>query len=189
MLILIILAITPACSDSKVSRVHIKLQDAPQGKQAASNEPALAPAPAPVMCPPAGMTPLHPSAPDTVHHKVFLKWNASKPSKDATGEVAGYCLYRSTQKKVAQKNPICGDCERVNIFPLAGTACVDDLVEDGAKYYYVATAVSRNRDLSITSNEIPVEIPSAESPIGHPPPGSYPSCRATPAEKKSPSSH
>jgi hypothetical protein len=187
MLILLMLALASACSDNKVSRIHIKLEDTPQDKKTASNRPV--PVPPPLLCPPAGVAPLEPSAPGTGHHKVFLKWNASKPSKNATGEVAGYCLYRSTQKKVALKNPICQDCEQVNIFPVSGTACVDDLVKDGAKYYYVAAAIGRNRDLSTPSNEIRVEIPQVEHSMGDPPPGSYPSCRATPAQKGSPSSH
>jgi hypothetical protein len=185
--IVIVLAFVWTCSDNKVSRIHIKLEDTPQDKKTASNRPV--PVPPPLICPPGGVAALEPSAPGTGHHKVFLRWNASKPPKDASGEVAGYCLYRSTQKNAAQKNPICRDCERVNIFPVSGTACVDDLVKDGAKYYYVAAAIGRNRDLSTPSNEITVEIPHVEHPVGDSPPGLYPSCRATPAQKESPSGH
>lgn len=186
MLILIVLACAPACSDNKASKIHIKLADLPQDKKTDSGRPA--PESLPLQCPPAGLKPLEESAHQT-HHKVFLKWHRSKRSKDAANDAVGYCLYRSTKKGAAKENPKCLDCEQVNIFPIAGTACVDGWVEDGAKYYYVATAISRNRDLSIASNEIPVKIPRTKHPIGHPPPGFYPSCRATPAEKGGPATH
>jgi hypothetical protein len=182
MLILIVMVFAPACSDDKSSKIHVKLEDLPQDKRLAPDKPA--PASSPTTCPPAGVKPPEASAFHT-RHKVFLKWKASKPSKDAANQVIGYCLYRSTRRGAAKENPRCPDCEQVNVFPIAGTACVDGLVKDGEKYYYVATAISGNRNLSVASNEIRVKIPRSKDPIGHPPPGFYPACRAEPAAKRS----
>lgn len=184
MLFLALLALVLGCSDNKVSRVHIKLEDLPQEKKLPPNEPT--PVLPPAICPSAGVMPLNAMAPHTGHHKVFLKWNASKPSKDDSNEVVGYCLYRSTEKKVAKKDPKCPKCEQVNRVPIKETQCVDDLVTDGTTYYYVATAITRKSGLSTTSNEIPVKIPRSERPIGHAPADSYPSCRAAAPDKVSP---
>jgi hypothetical protein len=198
MLVLAILAFAPACSDNKVSKVRIKLQELPQDKKPAPNQPA--PAVQPFECPTGGVSPLEASAFGTGHHKVFVKWNASQPSKEAPNEAVGYCLYRITKKNgekkedvakkkdEVKKNPICPDCERINKVPVKGTACVDDLVQDGETYFYVAVAIAQNRDLSTTSNEVTVEIPRTTHAIGLPPPGIYPSCRVAPAENPSPAS-
>jgi hypothetical protein len=66
---------------------------------------------------------------------------------------------------------------------------VDELVQDGATYYYVAAAITQNRDLSKSSNEVKVLIPALVELVGQPPPGPYPSCRAIPADSAPPSSH
>jgi fibronectin type 3 domain-containing protein len=43
------------------------------------------------------------------------------------------------------------------------TACVDNSVENGAKYNYVVTAIDSNGVPSSLSNEAPVEIPSTKN--------------------------
>jgi hypothetical protein len=180
-----ILGIARACSHNDVSRVHIELVDLPQDKKPASDRAAVVSQR--LECPSGGATPLDTSAPHTGHHKVFLKWNASQPSKQAPSEAAGYCLYRiadKKKKKDLKKKPTCDDCERINRFPVKETSCVDDLVKDGETYFYVAVAIAENHKLSTTSNEISVEIPRSEHPLKRdPPPGSYPACRTPPAEK------
>lgn len=106
-------------------------------------------------CPPAGS---HPAASLKGYHKVTLTWNPS------LGEnIAGYCLYRGTKKHVAKnkqpKTPfICTGCEQINVVPVVSTGCVDDLVKDGATYYYVATALDAHQVLSPASNEVRAEI-------------------------------
>ena len=45
---------------------------------------------------------------------------------------------------------------------IAGTGCVDDLVEDGAIYYYVVTAINSQRNPSSSSNAIPIQIPASK---------------------------
>jgi hypothetical protein len=187
MLILVLLALVLACSDDKVSKTRIQLEDLPSDKKVAS---APRVSQQPLVCPSAGVTPLQPSAPGTGDHKVFLSWNASKPSKQAPGAAEGYCLYRGTKRQGdAKKDPRCPDCEQISVFPITGTSCVDDLVKDGATYYYVAIAIDRNRNLSTTSNEIRVDIPGTKAPVGPPPAGNYPSCRIAPAGNGIPASH
>jgi hypothetical protein len=132
----------------------------------------------PPTCPPAGVAPLQRSSPGTGDHKVFLKWNASvMPSGNPDSNAVGYCLYRSKTKSTAKKKPTCSECERVNIVPIPGTACVDDLVKDGATYFYVATAINRDSQISSSSNEVPVAIPRSPKSARPAPPGAYPLCR------------
>jgi hypothetical protein len=170
-----------ACSDSKVSRVRLKLEDSPQQSQKTSAK--TVPAPQPLVCPPAGVSSLQRAAPGTGSHKVFLHWNASKDLKDAENDTIAYCLYRSTKKKAAKDNPTCRDCEQINTSPIFGTSCVDDVVKNGATYYYVVAAISPNRPLSPSSNEIIVQIPPGEHTVGDSPQGAYPSCRVAPNQK------
>lgn len=120
---------------------------------------------------------LQPSAPHTGHHKVILTWNASAPSAHAQDNPVGYCLYRSPTKGAALKNATCPNCEQVNVVPVVGTACIDDLVKDGATYFYVATAINLSKVRSVSSNEILVPIPAGSKNSGAPVP-SYPLCRA-----------
>lgn len=175
LLSLVAVTIPTACSEN-TSRMHVHLTDSPQDNSASKVAAEL------LKCPPAKVTPLGPSVPRTGHHKVFLKWNASKPSKRAPAEAVGYCLYRSTTKGAAKENPRCDECEQINTYPVSGTTCVDDLVQDGAIYYYVAAAITQNNEVSISSNEVKVQISAIEQPMGNRPSGFYPSCRAKPAQ-------
>ena len=138
---------------------------------------ALTPRPPLPPCPPAGLPILQPSAPHTGHHKVILTWNASAPSPHPEDNAVGYCLYRSPTKGAALKNATCGNCEQINLVPVVGTACVDDLVQDGATYFYVATAINTNKIRSASSNEILVPIPPSPKSSGASVPN-YPLCRA-----------
>lgn len=119
-----------------------------------------------------------PASPQTGRHKVFLTWNASTYFSDRKRHAVGYCLYRSGTPNVAASDPTCDKCEQVNQKPISGTACVDDLVQDGAKYYYVATAVNEDGEPSPLSNETFAPIPSDPKVTRPAVKGSYPRCRA-----------
>ena len=117
-----------------------------------------------LQCPPAGS---HPAASIKGHHKVTLTWNASPG-----GNIEGYCLYRGPKKHVAKnKKPetpfTCAGCEQINVIPVVPTGCVDDLVKDGATYYYVATALDDHQVLSPASNEVRAEIRGPASSHSH----------------------
>jgi hypothetical protein len=132
---------------------------------------------APLMCPPAGSTPLQRSAPQTGDHTVILSWRAGRPAAHPEDEAIGYCLYRTTKKDAAKKNPICRDCEQVNSVPIVETHCIDDLVQNGIIYYYVVAAVGPRRQLSVSSNQTVAQIPKSPKKIGPALSVSYPSCR------------
>ena len=124
---------------------------------------------------------LQPS-PATGHHKVLLTWKASAPGARPVDNAVGYCLYRSLKKDVATYNATCSDCEQINSVPVAGTACVDDLVQDSALYFYVVTAINGSGNRSSSSTQVQVAIPAANVRTGVVL-GAYPMCRA-PAPSK-----
>ena len=159
------------CSRSGGSRVSLEAFE-PHGQKAAKAAYAF-------RCPPAGAVLLRPS-PSTGHHRVVLTWNASAPSARVDNNAAGYCLYRSQQKDVARNNATCSNCEQINSVPVAGTGCVDDLVQDGILYYYVATALTADGRRSSSSNEIPVPIPAGPQTARSNSASPYPLCRGTP---------
>lgn len=146
------------------------------------------------ICPPT-RSPMLQASSLTGHHSVILSWNASVPSAGSRDESIGYCLYRSTTKKAAKKNPGCSDCkaidshcsncEQVNSAPVKDVVCVDDLVENGAIYAYVVTAIS-GRGMSSPSNVAPVEIPVSNQRVGLIPLDSYPLCRGRASPKLGP---
>src|ERR1700676_53433 len=127
----------------------------------------------PKPCPKSNGTVL-PASPQTGHHKVFLTWNASTYFSDRKRHAVGYCLYRSGTPKVAASDPKCDKCEQVYQKPIPGTACVDDLVQDGARYYYVATAVNEDGEPSLLSTETFAPIPSDPKVTGPAVKGTYP---------------
>lgn len=131
-------------------------------------------------CPPAGLQSAQPS-PATGHHRVTLSWKASSPSANSQNAAVGYCLYRSKKKDAPQKQPTCQQCQQINTVPVPGTSCVDDLVEDKARYYYVVTAVNAQGTASSPSNEVSALIEtnekSSSSPSNSPP---IPACRMSP---------
>jgi hypothetical protein len=132
--------------------------------------------PKPLRCPESHGATLQ-ASPQTGHHKVILTWNASAPSTDPTRQAVGYCLYRSGTQNVAKQDAKCSLCEQINQKPISSTACIDDLVQDGATYYYVATAINGNGDPSSLSNDTLAEIPSTAQVKGSVN-ASYPRCRA-----------
>jgi hypothetical protein len=152
----------------------------PKGKGTlpAAAEPKLPP------CPPADLPTLQPSPEKTGHHKVTLSWNASAPSVNSESNAVGYCLYRMKKQDAAKQNSAkqndnCSDCEQINSTAVAGTGCVDDLVEDGATYSYVVIAVSAKGKPSSPSNEASAQIPPTKESASSVPMGSYPRCRGT----------
>ena len=147
-------------------------------KEPAENRAALrgaTGAPTEGQCPPAPVPMLSPTAERVGHHRVLLHWNAPASASDPKLESVGYCLYRSEIKGAAKQYPRCPDCEQVNIVPVpfTTTRCMDNVVEDGAMYYYVVTAMASNGVLSPSSNEAPAHIQGPPQP----PPTDYPLCR------------
>jgi len=157
------------------SSANTRSAKTPKGKGTlpAAAEPKLPP------CPPADLPTLQPSPEKTGHHKVTLSWNASAPSANSESNAVGYCLYRRKKQDAAKQSDKCSDCEQINSTPVAGTACVDDLVEDGATYSYVVIAVSAKGRPSSPSNEASAQIPPTKESTSSVPMGSYPRCRGT----------
>jgi len=129
-------------------------------------------------CPDAPYSMLQAKDPATGHHRVFLKWHASTSASGSDPKELGYCLYRTQKpgraKDCPKKYP---KCEQVNVVPVSGTHCVDELVKDNSTYYYVAIAIT-STGTSTTSEEAIAEVPAAGKQ--NPPPpgaGSYPACR------------
>lgn len=118
-----------------------------------------------------------PSSPQTSHHKVILTWNPNPPSKDPSIAAAGYCLYRIVTQDPKSIKKDCGDCEQVNQKSIKGTACVDDVVQDGTTYVYVATAVNKFGIPSGLSNTSLAPIPSSPDVKVPVTPNTYPRCR------------
>src|SRR5208282_3220566 len=101
-------------------------------------------------------------------HRVILSWKASAPADSRHTAAAGYCVYRGTKHK--DSSP-----QLLNSAPLAGTSCVDDLLVNDQKYYYVVRAISLQGSTSDTSNEAPAVIPAGSQSSTSP--SSAPLCR------------
>lgn len=137
-------------------------------------------------CPAAGIPAAQSAAKGTGHHKVFLSWNPSSQAPGVTGPIDGYCIYRSKDPNAAKQNAACADCERVTPVAVSSTACVDDVVENGATYYYVVTALKGNL-MSASSNETRALIPDGpKSDAPRPQPGPSLLCRGKPAQATHP---
>jgi hypothetical protein len=134
-------------------------------------------------CPPAGL-PMLQSTAQTGHHKVVLTWNASAPGPGPDGQAVGYCLYRSQTQNAAKQNPTCKNCEQVNLTPVVGTGCVDDLVLDNATYYYVVAAINAKKSISVSSNETLAPIPPGTQSVKPASASSYPFCRGGASSKQ-----
>jgi hypothetical protein len=126
-------------------------------------------------CPPAGIPNFQPPPQNTGHHTITLSWQRSASSGKPDSQAVGYCLYRSKEQNAAKQNATCSHCEQINSMPLGDTACVDDLVEDGATYYYVVAAIDGKGRISYPSNEILAHVPSTKKSTN--PADSYPLCR------------
>lgn len=90
-------------------------------------------------------------------HRVILSWRASAPADPKHAAAFGYCIYRG----VKQKDPL---PVLLNATPFPGTSCVDDLVRNDEKYYYVVRAISAKGVTSVVSNEAPAKIPNRSNP-------------------------
>lgn len=133
-----------------------------------------------ILCPPAGVSSVQGSG----HHKVRLSWIASPSAARPGRDVFGYCLYRSKKRGAAKHDPLCTTCERINSVPVKSISCIDDLVEDNTKYYYVVTAINKHRNISRSSEEAAAPIPTADR-VGPAPASSVPpppSCRDLPRD-------
>ena len=128
-------------------------------------------------CPEAPYTRIKAEDPTTGHHKVFLTWNASTSASESDPNPFGYCLYRTQTAGKAKDCPKKYPCEQVNVVPVSGTRCVDELVRDDSTYYYVAIAITSTHT-STTSEEAIAEVPLAGKQNTPPPDAdSYPACR------------
>jgi hypothetical protein len=130
------------------------------------------------VCPVSGLAPSQQSNPGIGHHRVILSWHPSPRSSNDASNAVGYCLYRSKTEKAVEEKPPCSDCEQINLVPVVNTTCLDDLVEDNTRYYYVVTAINLSGRLSSPSNAAPAAIPpgtqTVSAPLGSP---SLPACR------------
>jgi hypothetical protein len=124
--------------------------------------------------------------PSVGHHKIFLKWNPSSSASQFGPNGLAYCLYRTQAAGTAKNCPTkYAKCEQVNVEPVRGTRCVDDLVKDTTTYYYVALAITSANGKSTTSEEAIAQVPAAgkdnPAPVDA---DSYAACRtaATPTQ-------
>ncbi|MGA2375029.1 MAG: hypothetical protein ABSF72_05880 [Candidatus Sulfotelmatobacter sp.] len=100
---------------------------------------------------------------------MILSWRASAPADPRHAAAAGYCIYRGIKQN--DPSPVL-----INNVPFPGTSCVDDLVVNDKKYYYVVRAISAQGVTSIVSNEAPAKIPKQGKPSASA--VSAPLCRA-----------
>lgn len=107
----------------------------------------------PLVCPTLGSSGEAPATPAEGKHRVILSWKASAPVDSKHAAAMGYCIYRG----VKHKDP---SPELVNSMPFPGTRCMDDVVQNDKKYYYVVRAISAKGVTSIVSNEAPASIPA-----------------------------
>jgi len=104
-------------------------------------------------CPTMGLARVQPPPLAKSGHRVTLSWKPSAPASSRHDAAVGYCIYRSVKRK--DPSP-----ELVNAIPFAGTTCMDDWVENEAKYYYVVKAINAKGRTSINSNEVIAAIPA-----------------------------
>lgn len=110
------------------------------------------------------------------HHQVILTWNPSSSSLGPSDQAVGYCIYRSRSADITAKDlGQCMNCTRLNRRPIIGTGCVDNRVEDGATYYYVAGATRVGAKVNLFSNKTTAAVPAHPQTKGSV--GSYPLCQ------------
>jgi len=101
----------------------------------------------------------------TGHHQVVLTWNASPSSIGPSDQAIGYCIYRTRNADITSKDlGHCENCTRLNRRPIFGIGCVDNRVEDGTTYYYVAAAISARARVNRFSNKTTAKIPANSQP-------------------------
>lgn len=164
---LLLLALALASVGCKSHSAPPAAASAPQPRSSMAQTVAVHAAAPRLICPPLDSSAASASS-TKGGHRVVLSWNAS--SRDAKhGTAIGYCLYRATA-------PNKRATEQVNVVPLPGTKCVDDVVENGKKYSYVVRAISALGNTSLVSKPAPVMIP--DSPPSAPPNVSSPAASA-----------
>lgn len=113
----------------------------------------------------------------TGHHRVILTWNPSSSSRGANDQSVGYCLYKSRNGDITATNlHDCRNCSRVNRRPILGSGCVDNYVEDGSTYQYVAGAVKAGTGVKLFSNRTTAVIPPNTRTVRSDSP--YPLCQS-----------
>lgn len=115
----------------------------------------------PLICPALALPQPVTTPPAPGGHRVVLSWKASLPADSRHSDAVGYCIYRGVEGK--KEPPVL-----LNVSPYPATACVDDSVENGRKYYYVVRAISIRGVTSSTSNRTRAAIPK-KSPSALPP--------------------
>lgn len=177
--LLVVEVANSGCQRNNVSRVRIKLEDPVNDRPAV----ARAAGPALPLCPKTMVPQLQLGSAGTGDHKVTLTWNASARSGNPAKDAYGYCLYRiqTTPKDknsaLIKQTANCAACEQINQIPVTSTGCVDDVVLDGAQYYYAVAAVNAGGVPSAPSNVVPVQIPLGRSAKPSAP-STLPLCRA-----------
>jgi hypothetical protein len=124
----------------------------------AGRKPPAPPSPSPnssLACPMLGSPLVQEPLPGNAGHRVILSWKASAPPNAKHGAAVGYCIYRGEGKRDLFP-------KLINSTPFPGTRCMDDWVENGAKYTYVVRAISMRRVESGPSNVISVVIPASK---------------------------
>ena len=179
-LLMVAIALTHCYSSSQTAAANANTQTAQRMRVGAGIGANVQGANA--ICPPAGIAAAQPAPKRTGHHKVSLSWNPGSQAAGATGSIDGYCIYRSKDAEAVHPNAACTACERVTAVAVSDTTCVDDIVEDGATYYYIVTVLKGNL-MSGPSNEARASIPG-DSKSYLPRPKSLPSlfCRGRPAQ-------
>jgi len=139
------------CTSSPVATPASTPKPAEAPRQAGTR-PATPPIPR-LVCPNFGPSIAPPALQAKAGHRVILSWKASAPADSKHDAAVGYCVYRG----IKPKDPSPG---LVNSIPFPGTSCMDDLVENGKKYYYVVRAISAKGATSVISNKAPAAIPA-----------------------------
>ena len=78
------------------------------------------------------------------------------------------CIEPKGQAKAKDCPTSTPKCEQVNVVPVRGTRCVDELVKDKTSYYYVAIAIT-STGTSTTSEEAIAEVPQRPNETRLPP--------------------
>ncbi len=135
---------------------------------AQSRPPAAHSSVARVVCPPVDLSAM--SAPQTKGgHRVVLSWKASAPADSKHSAAVGYCIYRGTRPDSIT--------ELLNSQPVPGSRCIDDLVENGKKYFYSVRAISAQSVITPNAKLVQAQIPNLPPSKTDVSADSTPSCR------------
>jgi hypothetical protein len=169
--IILFLILCPSLAPAQAS-LYLKANSQPPKNATQPAKPPYPPA-TQIDCPAAGSLNIPIQEKPIPHPTVLLTWNANAPYPHA----AGYCLYRSRTKGIPKRLSDCKDCQLVTEKSILGTGCIDDRVEEKATYYYVVTAATLNKSISLASNEATASVRLNDNPQAVPK-SSYPFCRS-----------